>query len=971
MWTHVQPAVGRAAEVDVLVQALGEARVGQGAAIFLAGEAGVGKTGTVLEVAGVAAREGMAVLRGRGSSIGPHVPYRPISEALLALSRQRSLPDDDALHPYRRVLGHLVPDWREDGTPEQASPVLLAEALLRLAAALGSGRGCLLLLEDLQDVDVETLAVVDYLTDNVAGQPVLLLATVRTEPSAALAVAEAATRRGAGTLHTLSRLDRAEIARVAARRLDVPVSGVPEAVVDELVARSAGLWLVVEELLPAMIDDGRLIRVADGWTLVGGRRPTLPASLVRHLATRIEQLGPAGRPVLATAAVLGQRFPVPVLRRAVDLDEDTLLGTLRAAVAANLIAADETNPDRYAFRHPLATEALLHQLIRAEHAAICARVADAVEALHPGLPGHWCVFTAELRSRAGAPLAAARLFTEASRRTQAEGGPLGVVVELLERADELTARQPEVVLWADVLDELLPALGETGRFDDALRRAETVDGLARDGLDPVRVATLHARLARVACLAGEIRAAEAYLDEARAAGGPLPAAAVAARIDAVAALVALSRPGQHRVAATRLARRALAAAEAEAVPDVAFDAWQALGLAARRSDLTESRAAFDRARLVAERHRLAVARVYALARIAGDEWLADGETTGLERAGQEAERQGLVVVSQTVQANLALHAALDGRFAEATERVDECLRTSSRLGLSVVTRYLLATRAVLHAHRGRRRQMEEALGEFRRWGGEETPDRSITLGLARAYCALLEEDRELAWAELVQARSVDIDLFSAYHLAGGHGLALLLEVLDGVAGWPEYRSVTATAASRMRWNRQFVLLARAVLLGRDGRAAEARAALGESRQAASRYGMARHLGLRLVAEEAHQHGWGGGEVGLREAEEYFHRAGAPAVASACRALLRQIGAPVRQRRAGTDRVPRVLRTRGVTLREYEVFELLESRLTNKAIAGRLHISPRTVEKHIASLMMKTGRADRTALSKYAVEVSAD
>jgi DNA-binding NarL/FixJ family response regulator len=51
----------------------------------------------------------------------------------------------------------------------------------------------------------------------------------------------------------------------------------------------------------------------------------------------------------------------------------------------------------------------------------------------------------------------------------------------------------------------------------------------------------------------------------------------------------------------------------------------------------------------------------------------------------------------------------------------------------------------------------------------------------------------------------------------------------------------------------------------------------------------------------------------------------------------------------------------VTLREYEVYELLMARLGNKEIAARLHISPRTVEKHVASLLTKTDRSNRTTL----------
>jgi DNA-binding NarL/FixJ family response regulator len=58
------------------------------------------------------------------------------------------------------------------------------------------------------------------------------------------------------------------------------------------------------------------------------------------------------------------------------------------------------------------------------------------------------------------------------------------------------------------------------------------------------------------------------------------------------------------------------------------------------------------------------------------------------------------------------------------------------------------------------------------------------------------------------------------------------------------------------------------------------------------------------------------------------------------------------------------------VREYDVFRLLVDRLGNKAIATRLHISPRTVEKHVASLIAKTQQPDREALSTYASAILA-
>jgi len=116
-------------------------------------------------------------------------------------------------------------------------------------------------------------------------------------------------------------------------------------------------------------------------------------------------------------------------------------------------------------------------------------------------------------------------------------------------------------------------------------------------------------------------------------------------------------------------------------------------------------------------------------------------------------------------------------------------------------------------------------------------------------------------------------------------------------------------------------------------------------------------------------GWGQPAEWLRQAENYFHSADVPAVASACRAMLRSTGEKVAQHRDGTAEIPQRLRSAGVTVREYEVLRYLVDRPGNREIADRLHLSPRTVERHISSLIAKTGLPNRVALSKLACTIT--
>lgn len=241
-------------------------------------------------------------------------------------------------------------------------------------------------------------------------------------------------------------------------------------------------------------------------------------------------------------------------------------------------------------------------------------------------------------------------------------------------------------------------------------------------------------------------------------------------------------------------------------------------------------------------------------------------------------------------------------------------------------------------------------------------------GLCQAMGALMGEDRERARTELDAALAWEREHPSFFYLSGRYGLGPLLRILDGEEGGREaYREALASPGGQLAWNRMFLGMADAVLRGRDGDAAGAQRAVERAGRAATVFPQAWHLALRLTAEAALADSWGEPVAWLRTAEEYFHEAGVPPLAGACRAVLRQAGASVPQRRGGRERIPAALRTAGVTPREYEVFVLLAQRPGNQQIAQSLSISPRTVEKHMASLMTKTGSADRSALCALSAE----
>ncbi|MFE5544273.1 helix-turn-helix transcriptional regulator [Streptomyces sp. NPDC056534] len=1046
--------VGRDAEIGLLDEALESARRGAGRAVFLVGEAGIGKSRLAGECALRAYDRDMPVLRGRATSTGLVVPFRPLVEALSSRFRAAGAPNDPELDPYRPALAGLVPEWRAAATAPgyTISLVELAEALLRLLAVLGRERGCVVLLEDLHDSDTETIAVVEYVADNVADLPVLLVGTLRPDPGPALDLALAAELRNTASVTELAPLDETAVRHMVDACLDAAPGEVPPAAHRHLSRRAGGNPYLVEVLLADLLDMGRLSRADGGWLLADHGEETVPTGAVRSWARRLARLDEPVRELLLIAATLGGRFSVGALRVVTGLDDRALFAHLRSASEAGIIAPDGAAHDHYTFRHVLTADALRASLPPAEQAALARRAAQAIEESagaslsrdRPGeLSGEQSQLVATLRLAAGDKVAASRQFAQVGRQ-MLDAGASGSAAVLLERARGLAADGER----DDVTVQLAIAQAESGRTDLA--------SALLDDLAPVPVgspaaeerAQAHTQVAWVATMAEQQQEARRRIRAARALLGAEPRPEQEAALVVVEGHLALlpeqdgrdgeddrgspvgrggesggrggedggrdgedggrgaaGRAGRERLKeAERSARSAALTAEQRGRPVVACQAWQLLALLSRQRGFDEADACLVRMLEVAEKHRLAVSRAEALVRLGTNAFMRTGEATQLETARAAAHELGSLSVLQTVDGLLAMQSVLAGRWDRAREIVDRSVEASARLQNLSAHRYLLLVDATLAAHQGRGREQERALVRFRRAGGEESMLVPLQRGLCQAVGALMAEDRKRATAELDAALAWEREHPSFFYLSGRYGLRPLLRILDGdhpggggefgggaetgrdaevgrdaapgadaeVGGAREaYREALASPGGQLAWNRMFLGLADAVLRGRDGDPHGARRAVEEAGRAAAVFPHVWHLALRLVAEAALADSWGEPVAWLRTAEEYFHEAGVQPVAGACRALLRQAGVSVPQRRGGRERIPAELRTAGVTPREYEVFVLLMERPGNLQIAQRLCISPRTVEKHMASLMAKTGCADRSALCALSAERAED
>jgi len=349
--------IGRDAETARLRSAFAAVQGGAGGVMFLTGEAGIGKSRLASELAAEARAFGATVLAGRAVPTSASIPYRPLTEAVLQALRERAFPDDPGLRPWLPALRAVIPTIggsEGDGLGDHAAPVR-GEAVLQLLRRFAGGAGLLLVLEDLHWADPDTLAVVEYLSDNLSAEAVLCVATCRGEtPSTGADLVARLTGRRAAQHLALGRLTAGQVAAMV--RACLPSA--PDEVIARVQRVADGIPFLVEESLAA---------------------PGVPRSFADGVRSRLAALSDDERLVLHTAALLGRQFDWRLLPAATGLEAGLVAGALEHGVGAQLLAVDA---DVFRFRHMLTREAVAAELLPPRRVTLAARTLAARAAVH-------------------------------------------------------------------------------------------------------------------------------------------------------------------------------------------------------------------------------------------------------------------------------------------------------------------------------------------------------------------------------------------------------------------------------------------------------------------------------------------------------------------------------------------------------------------------------------------------------------
>ena len=370
--------VGRESELTALLGAWHELGTGDRRVIAIAGEPGMGKTMLCARLAREAHGEGAVVLCGHAQEEAL-VPYAPLVEALRHYVAHTPAPElDQELGDHLDALRSLVPEL---GRPRSERPVAPGDARLdrmRLYQAFAawiaqatSRRPVLLVLEDMQWADTDTLLIIRQLLREAIRQPVLALLTYRdgeVEIEHPLSRLLSDLRRDVGVSRVVLRgLGDEEIAAL----FEVG-SGPTAELVRRLREHTSGNPFFVEEIVRSLRESPS----AHGGDLPAGTVPPLPDGILDVIQDRLRRLDPPVRDALAAAAVLGNDFSLELLEAVIDGDG---ADAIDAAVSAGLVIEDAPAVTRYRFRHGLTREAIYRGIGRSRRAALHLRAARALE----------------------------------------------------------------------------------------------------------------------------------------------------------------------------------------------------------------------------------------------------------------------------------------------------------------------------------------------------------------------------------------------------------------------------------------------------------------------------------------------------------------------------------------------------------------------------------------------------------------
>jgi DNA-binding SARP family transcriptional activator len=388
--------VGRVSELGLLLKQWSLVRRGHGRAIFIGGEAGVGKTRLIHHFLAQTMQDKMHLLWGSCNDLVSKLPYQPLAEAL---RRHWQSTDKESLSSIDRVcvseLARLVPEFalllpqsrhRSDSTfvpPEPERPRLL-DSVLRYVLFLSEQHPVIFFLDDLQWADEASLQCLQLLVRHLPTTRLMLLGAYRTEETKEKSpwqeLLRQAYRQDTGQSLFLARFSPDETDEIVKRTLKLPVE-LPD-LSSQIYGETEGNPFFIIELLKSYVESGILTPEGTGpawrWDQKS-RKFTVPPSIQSMLEARLLRAGKRGRRVLALMACLRRGATLELLQKALEKPEEIILTIVDHLMQQQLIIERD---HQFHFSHSKFRDVLLSRLSEMRKRRLHQRTGSALEALH-------------------------------------------------------------------------------------------------------------------------------------------------------------------------------------------------------------------------------------------------------------------------------------------------------------------------------------------------------------------------------------------------------------------------------------------------------------------------------------------------------------------------------------------------------------------------------------------------------------
>jgi class 3 adenylate cyclase/tetratricopeptide (TPR) repeat protein len=393
--------VGRDTELQTLGNSLEKAAAGNGQIVAVIGEPGVGKSRLLWEFTHSPETRGWLILESAAVSYGQTTAYLPIVELLRAYFKIQDW--DDRRQIRERMTGKLLTldktldsvlpallglfdvaadnsEWQALDPPRRRQRTL--DALSRLVIRESQVQPVALLFEDLHWVDWETQAVLDCLVESLPAARVLLLVDYRPEY-----------QHGWGTKPYYTDLRLESLALESTKQLlDSLLGDDPGllAVKQLMTERTQGNPFFLEETVRALIETQFLVGDRGTYRLAKDvTRIQVAPTIQAVLAARIDRLSIMPKKLLQCAAVVGKDVPFALLEAIAELPEAELHSGLAELQASEFLHQTGIFPDpEYTFKHALTHEVAYAGILRPKRRDLHARIAEALERLHPDPTPH-------------------------------------------------------------------------------------------------------------------------------------------------------------------------------------------------------------------------------------------------------------------------------------------------------------------------------------------------------------------------------------------------------------------------------------------------------------------------------------------------------------------------------------------------------------------------------------------------------